>query len=246
MQTTHTSQATQAAQVTQASFNQLVLASDNAGKLHELTALLSPLSIQVIAQADLGVAAAEETGTTFIENALIKAKHASALTGLPALADDSGLVVDALHGAPGVHSARYAGEPKSDSQNNEKLLQAMQHQSNRRAQFVCVLALCWHHEHPLPLIASGQWQGEILTAPSGHHGFGYDPLFYLPALKRSAATLTTAEKNQYSHRAIALTQLITQLNQMPLNQAQLNQTQSIAGGQGTNDEKISPLGISND
>ena len=158
-------------------FNKLVIASGNKGKLREIAHLLAPLNIDIIAQADLHVSECEEPYCTFIENALAKARHASRQTGLPALADDSGLCVDALQGAPGVFSARYAGEPKSDQANNEKLLSVLAAEKNRQAHFYCVIVLVRHADDPEPLIAEGRWAGEILSEFRGQDGFGYDPLF---------------------------------------------------------------------
>lgn len=190
---------------------QLVLASNNAKKLKELEALLSPLGIAVIPQGELGVSEAEEPHCTFIENALAKARHAAAATGLPALADDSGLCVAALGGAPGVQSARYAGEPKSDARNNEKLLAALAGQTDRRAHFVSLLVLVRHAEDPQPIIAEGEWHGAILPAQRGEGGFGYDPLFLDPASGQTAAELPPAVKNQRSHRGQAMQKLLERL-----------------------------------
>jgi len=181
----------------------LVLASSNRGKLAELTALLAPLGVEPLAQGTLGVGDAEEPHLTFVENALAKARHAAAATGLAALADDSGICVDALGGAPGVHSARYAGEPRSDERNNARLLEALAGRSDRTAHYYCVLVLVRHRDDPQPLIAEGEWFGEVLAAPRGSGGFGYDPLFWLPELGRSAAELTPADKNGISHRGVA-------------------------------------------
>jgi XTP/dITP diphosphohydrolase len=192
--------------------NRLVLASNNAKKLAELRALLAPLGITLIPQGELGVGEAEEPHATFVENALAKARHAAAATGLPALADDSGLCVAALGGAPGVHSARYAGAPKSDARNNAKLLAALAGQTDRRARFVSLLVLVRHAEDPQPIIAEGEWPGEILLTPAGAGGFGYDPLFLDPESGRSAAELDPAEKNRRSHRGRAMQRLITQLS----------------------------------
>lgn len=189
----------------------LVLASNNAKKVKELQALLAPLGFAIVTQGELGVPEAEEPHCTFVENALAKARHASALTGLPALADDSGLCVDALGGAPGVQSARYAGEPKSDARNNEKLLAALAHEGNRGARFVCVLVLVRSADDPQPIIAEGEWHGEILAAPRGQEGFGYDPLFYLPAFDKTAAELEAKTKNGLSHRGQAMALLVEKL-----------------------------------
>lgn len=194
----------------------LVLASNNAKKAAELQALLAPLGLQVILQAALGVAEAEEPHVTFVENALAKARHAAAATGLPAIADDSGLCVAALGGAPGVHSARYAGEPKSDARNNALLLERLAGVADRRAHFVSVVVLVRAADDPQPLIADGQWHGEILQAPRGEGGFGYDPLFWLPELGQTAAELDAALKNTLSHRGAAMRHLLDRLKAHPL------------------------------
>jgi XTP/dITP diphosphohydrolase len=191
----------------------IVLASNNAKKLKELSALLTPLGIQLIPQGELGVPEAEEPHHTFLENALAKARHAAQLTGLPALADDSGLCVKALGGAPGVQSARYAGEPKSDARNNEKLLAALQGVTDRRAHFVSLLVLVRHSEDPQPLVAEGEWHGEIIGDYRGEGGFGYDPLFYVPAEQATAAELAAEVKNRLSHRGQAMARLIERLKQ---------------------------------
>lgn len=189
----------------------LVLASNNAKKVKELQALLAPLGFEVVTQGELGVPEAEEPHCTFVENALAKARHAAQLTGLPALADDSGLCVDALGGAPGVYSARYAGEPKSDARNNQKLLAELAGQANRAARFVCVLALVRAADDPRPIIAEGEWHGEIVAAERGEGGFGYDPLFYLPAYGQTAAELDAPTKNAVSHRGQAMAVLVERL-----------------------------------
>ena len=189
----------------------LVLASNNAKKMKELNALLAPLGFEVIPQDQLGIPEAEEPHCTFVENALAKARHAAQLSGLPALADDSGLCVAALGGAPGVYSARYAGEPKSDTRNNEKLLAELGNNPDRRAHFVSVIVLVRHAEDPQPLIAEGEWHGEILPALRGEGGFGYDPLFNLPAFGQTAAELDAEIKNRLSHRGQAMQQLIARL-----------------------------------
>jgi XTP/dITP diphosphohydrolase len=189
----------------------LVLASNNAKKMKELNALLAPLGFEVIPQGQLGIPEAEEPHCTFVENALAKARHAAAQSGLPALADDSGLCVAALGGAPGVYSARYAGEPKSDARNNEKLLADLAGQSDRRAHFACVLVLVRSADDPQPIIAEGEWHGEILDAQRGAEGFGYDPLFYVPTHCQTAAELDAAIKNQLSHRGQAMQKLIARL-----------------------------------
>ena len=189
----------------------LVLASNNAKKMKELNALLAPLGFEVIPQGALGIPEAEEPHCTFVENALAKARHAAKLSGLPALADDSGLCVAALGGAPGVYSARYAGEPKSDARNNEKLLAELGENCNRAAHFVSVIVLVRHADDPQPLIAEGEWHGEILLAQRGEGGFGYDPMFYLPAFDKTAAELDAETKNSISHRGQAMQQLIARL-----------------------------------
>lgn len=195
---------------------QLVIASGNPGKLREFDRMLAPLGIEVLTQAQLGVSEAEEPHCTFVENALAKARHVSRESGLPALADDSGICVTALHGAPGVQSARFAGDdPKSDARNNEKLLQAMQGISDRRAHYYCVLVLVRQHDDPQPLIAEGEWHGEIGHAEAGDGGFGYDPLFWLAQYGKTAAELSHDEKAQVSHRAKALQILLQRLGAEP-------------------------------
>ena len=189
----------------------LVLASNNAKKMKELDALLAPLGFEVIPQGQLNIPEAEEPHCTFVENALAKARHASRLSGLPALADDSGLCVAELGGAPGVYSARFAGEPKSDARNNEKLLADLCETCNRAAHFVSVIVVVRHAEDPQPLIAEGEWHGEILAAPRGKDGFGYDPLFYLPEFDKTAAELDADTKNRLSHRGQAMQKLIERL-----------------------------------
>ncbi len=190
----------------------LVIASNNPGKLSEFQMMLAPLGIEVLTQSQLGIAEAEEPHHTFIENALSKARHVSLVCGLPALADDSGICVEALGGAPGVMSARYAGEPKSDARNNEKLLQEMQGMTDRRAHYYCVLVLVRAASDPQPLIAEGEWHGEIAHKEHGAGGFGYDPLFWLPELGKMSAELSRDEKAQISHRAKALQTLLQRLN----------------------------------
>ncbi|BCX80662.1 XTP/dITP diphosphohydrolase [Methylomarinovum caldicuralii] len=188
----------------------LVLASGNRGKLREIQALLSPHGVRVLPQTAFAVAEAKETAPTFVENALIKARNAARYTGLPALADDSGLEVAALAGAPGVHSARYAGPDADDRLNNAKLLEALAEfqGEERRARFRCVLVLVRHPFDPSPLIAEGTWEGRIAEAPRGEGGFGYDPLFWLPDRGCTAAELPPEEKNRLSHRGQALRQLL--------------------------------------
>lgn len=190
---------------------QWVLATGNAGKVAELSSLLAEagLDLQVSSQAALGVSAPAETGATFVENALTKARHAARATGLPAIADDSGLVVDALGGAPGVRSARFAGEQADDGANIAKLLDLLAEPSlARTAHFYCVLVALEHPDHAAPLIASGSWHGEIASAPRGTNGFGYDPVFFDPALRRTAAELDAQQKNRVSHRGKALRGLV--------------------------------------
>ena len=189
----------------------LVLASGNAGKLREFGQLLAPFDFEVVPQSAFNVPEAEEPHVTFVENALTKARHASRLTGLPALADDSGLCVTALGGAPGVYSARYAGEPKSDARNNQKLVAALQNITDRRAHYVAVLVLVQHADDPQPIIAEGEWHGEIIDTPRGDSGFGYDPHFLIPHLGRTVAELPHEEKNRQSHRGLALAKLIDRL-----------------------------------
>ncbi|MCC5885735.1 MAG: RdgB/HAM1 family non-canonical purine NTP pyrophosphatase [Gammaproteobacteria bacterium] len=193
------------------STHSIVLATGNRGKQAELEPLLAPLGFSLTTQAELGIDPASEDGLTFIENALAKARHAASCSGRPALADDSGLIVDALGGAPGVHSARYAGPGASDDANNARLLEALAGSSERRARFYCVLVLLRAAEDPAPLIASGSWEGEILEAPRGSHGFGYDPLFFVPALGKSAAELDREAKARVSHRGQAVRTLLEAL-----------------------------------
>lgn len=198
----------------------LVLASNNPGKLREFSALLMPFGFDPVKQADLGISEADEPHVTFVENALAKARHASRLAGMPALADDSGLVVPALGGAPGVYSARYAaqssGESKSDERNNEKLLAdlaALPAPVDRRAHYVCLLVFVRHADDPQPMIAEAQWHGEIVDKAQGDGGFGYDPYFWLPEYSCTAAQLSAAEKNRVSHRGQAMAQLEARLRQ---------------------------------
>lgn len=190
----------------------LVIASNNPGKLREFQAMLAPLGIEVLTQEQLGISEAEEPHCTFIENALAKARHVSKESGLPALADDSGICVAALGGAPGVYSARYGGDnPKSDTHNNEKLLQEMRGVADRRAHYYCVLVLVRHAEDPQPLIAEGEWHGEIAREERGEGGFGYDPLFWLPQFGKMSAELKPEEKARISHRALAMQILLQKL-----------------------------------
>jgi XTP/dITP diphosphohydrolase len=190
---------------------QLVLASNNEGKIREIRRILAPLGIEVIPRAHFGIAETEEPHATFIENALTKARHATVLSGLPALADDSGVCTEALDGAPGVHSARFAGEPRSDERNNDRLLELLAHSEKRRAHYYCVLVLLRHAHDPQPLIAEGEWHGEILRERRGTGGFGYDPIFLDPRLGRSGAELPLDEKNRVSHRGKALAVLMEKL-----------------------------------
>lgn len=191
----------------------LILASGNAGKLRELADLLAPLGISLLSQRELGITDADETGLSFIENAILKARHAARASGLPALADDSGLEVDALRGAPGIYSARYAGLPSDDAANNQKLLAALADvpEAQRQARFCCVLALVLHADDPTPLVAEGYWNGRILNAARGENGFGYDPLFWVPDAGCSSAELSKSEKAARSHRGQALRALLARL-----------------------------------
>jgi XTP/dITP diphosphohydrolase len=198
----------------------LVIASNNPGKLREIGRMLAPLGIEVLPQSALDVSEAEEPHCTFIENALAKARHASRHTGLPALADDSGVCAEALNGEPGVHSARFAGPPPGgaadarddqDARNNRKLLALLAGRANRRAHYYCVIVLVRHADDPQPLIAEAEWHGEIIDTPRGGGGFGYDPYFLLPALGRTAAELPLDEKNTISHRGKALAALLARL-----------------------------------
>ncbi|MCC4591491.1 RdgB/HAM1 family non-canonical purine NTP pyrophosphatase [Xanthomonas campestris pv. cannae] len=194
----------------------LVLASSNAGKLEELHALLDDVGVELIAQSTLGVSDADETGLTFVENALLKARHAARVTGLPALADDSGICVDALHGAPGLYSARYAGEHGNAQANIDKLLDALRDvpDAQRGAHFYCVLVLLRHAEDPQPLLVEGRWRGRIAQARAGTGGHGYDPVFLDPEHGQTAAEMPLALKNRISHRALALQQLKQRLAEL--------------------------------
>lgn len=191
----------------------VVLATGNAGKVRELASLLEDFGLDIVAQTELGVESAEETGLTFIENAILKARHAAQITGLPAIADDSGLAVDALGGAPGIYSARYAGVDASDQQNLEKLLDALQDvpDDQRQAQFHCVLVYLRHAEDPTPLVCHGSWRGVIAREAAGHGGFGYDPIFFVPSEGKTAAELSREEKSAISHRGQALKLLLDAL-----------------------------------
>jgi XTP/dITP diphosphohydrolase len=203
----------------------VVLASGNAGKLTELSALLTPRDFELVAQGTLGIEAAEENGCTFVENALQKARHASRESGLPALADDSGISVAALNGAPGVYSARFAGPAATDADNNARLLTELRSlgclevddapSERTSAHYYCVIILLRHPEDPTPLIATGRWDGQITGKPSGGNGFGYDPYFWLPEAGRTAADLAPEDKNRISHRGQAVAALIRQLDRRP-------------------------------
>jgi XTP/dITP diphosphohydrolase len=202
--------------VSDSSLKRVVLASNNAGKLREFAALLSGAGIELVTQGELGVSEAEEPHATFVENALEKARHASRATGLPALADDSGLCVHALNGAPGVFSARYAqraGGPKSDAANNAKLVADLAGVADRRAYFFSVLVLVRHAADPEPVIAEGRWHGEVIDIPRGANGFGYDAHFLVPSIGKTAGELDPAVKNAQSHRAIALKVLLARVKE---------------------------------
>ena len=190
----------------------LVLASNNAGKLAEFAQLLAPLGFAIKSQRELDIPEAEEPFGTFVENALAKARHASQLSGLPALADDSGICVPALGGAPGVQSARYAGEPRSDAANNAKLVRDIAAHADKSAYYYCVLVMVRHADDPQPIIADGVWHGQLIEHPRGQGGFGYDPYFFLPSLGKTAAELSSEEKNNLSHRGQALRALINKLS----------------------------------
>lgn len=191
----------------------LVIASNNAGKLREFRRLLEPLGLTLVAQAELGIPEADEPHASFVENALAKARHASRLSGLPALADDSGLCVDALSGAPGVQSARFAGEPRSDARNNEALLRVLAGVAERSAHYLCVLALCRHEHDPEPVIAEGIWSGRVIDIPRGGGGFGYDPHFEDPGTGQTGAELPLETKNALSHRGKAIRALVHALGE---------------------------------
>jgi XTP/dITP diphosphohydrolase len=191
----------------------LVLASSNPGKLREFEVLLAPLGIDIVPQSSLGVTEIDEPHGTFVENALAKARHAARRAKLPALADDSGICVGALGGKPGVHSARFAGEPRSDERNNEKLIAMLADKDDRRAHYHCVVVLVRHADDPEPIIAEGSWVGEIVAQPRGTNGFGYDPHFFLPDLGMTAAELEPGRKNLLSHRGKALRRLLAKLRE---------------------------------
>lgn len=189
----------------------IVLASNNHGKLKEFGQILAPLKISLHAQSEFDVPEAEEPYFTFVENALTKARHAARLTGFPALADDSGLCVNALYGAPGVLSARYAGEPKSDARNNQELVANLAAYQDRSAYYYCVLVFVRSEFDPQPIIADGSWSGEIVSSPRGEYGFGYDPHFWIPSLEKTVAELSPDQKNSLSHRGQALRSLLEKL-----------------------------------
>lgn len=189
----------------------LVLASNNRGKLAEFAQLLAPLGFALKTQGELGIPEADEPHATFVENALAKARHAARLSGCPALADDSGICVPSLGGAPGVFSARYAGEPKSDAANNAKLMGDLVIHADRSAYYYCVLVYMRHADDPQPVIAEGRWDGELIAEARGQGGFGYDPHFFVPELGKTAAELSADEKNRLSHRGKALRELIGKL-----------------------------------
>ncbi len=191
----------------------LVIASNNPGKLREIGHLLEPLGLEVLPQSVFDISEVDEPYCTFIENALAKARHASRCSGLPALADDSGICVNVLNGQPGIHSARYAGEPKSDERNNQKLIEALTHQSDHNAHYYCVMVLVRHVDDPQPIIADGSWHGQIIPQPRGNGGFGYDPHFYLPELGVTSAELPLEQKNKISHRSQALIRLVESIKQ---------------------------------
>lgn len=193
--------------------HKIVLATGNKGKVKELSSMLSDLNIEVLPQSEFHVTEVAETGSTFVENAIIKARHAARITGLPAIADDSGLAVDALGGAPGVYSARYAGEEANDQDNIQKLLQALSGVApeQRQARFLCVLVYMAHADDPTPIICQGEWHGTITTQTMGDNGFGYDPVFWLAEQNCSSAQLTPAQKNQLSHRGKALALMVKAL-----------------------------------
>lgn len=192
----------------------LILASNNAGKLKEFAELLGPIGFELHPQGEFNVPEAEEPFGTFVENALQKARHAARLTGLPALADDSGVCVNALGGAPGVYSARFAGEPKSDARNNARLVADLAHHADKSAYYYCVLVYVRHADDPQPVIADGMWRGRIIDTPRGANGFGYDPYFLVPEFDRTAAELAPEEKNAVSHRGQALRALVDKLGKL--------------------------------
>ncbi len=191
--------------------SRLVIASGNAGKLREIARILAPLGIEAVPQSEFNVPDCPEPHVTFVENCLAKARHASAHSGLPALADDSGICVEVLGGAPGVQSARYAGEPRSDSSNNDKLIATLANEVNRRAHYTCVMVYVRHPDDPEPVIAEGRWYGEIVDTPRGENGFGYDPYFLVTEFEKTGAELDEETKNAVSHRGQALRELVDKL-----------------------------------
>ena len=193
--------------------SKLVIASGNAGKLREIARILAPLGIEAVPQSEYNVPDCPEPHVTFVENCLAKARHASLHSGLPALADDSGICVEALGGAPGVQSARYAGEPRSDASNNDKLIADLANETNRRAHYTCVMVYVRHPDDPEPVIAEGRWYGEIIDTPRGENGFGYDPYFLVPEFDKTGAELDEDTKNSISHRGQALRDLVEKLKQ---------------------------------
>ncbi len=197
-------------------FDKIVLASGNKGKLREFNQVLADFHIEVVPQSDFDVSDADETGLSFVENAILKARHAAAATGLPALADDSGLEVDALNGAPGIYSARFSGEGASDARNNARLLELLKDvpEAQRTARFQCLLVFLRHAEDPTPLICQGTWEGRILREPCGSNGFGYDPLFLVPALGKTSAELAPEQKNKLSHRGQAVAKFVEAIRRM--------------------------------
>ncbi len=194
--------------------SKIVIASGNPGKLREIARILAPLDIEAVPQSDFNVPDCPEPHVTFVENCLAKARHASRHSGLPALADDSGICVEALGGAPGVFSARYAGEPKSDDRNNEKLIADLKDQANRRAHYTCVMVYVRHPDDPEPIIAEGRWYGEIIDTPRGENGFGYDPYFLVPEFGKTGAELDADTKNAISHRGQAVRDLVDKLKRL--------------------------------
>ncbi len=197
-----------------AALNKLVIASGNKGKLREINALLSPLAIEVLPQSSFDVPETDEPFGTFVENALLKARHASQHTRLPALADDSGICINALNGNPGVQSARFAGEPRSDARNNQKLIETLQDEADKSAYYYCIIVLVRRPEDPQPIIVDGAWHGEIILQPKGEGGFGYDPYFFLPKLGKTAAELPAEQKDTVSHRGKALAKLVQSMEQI--------------------------------
>ncbi len=187
--------------------NKLVIASNNQGKLREIESLFAPMAVEVLPQSSFNVSEVDEPYHTFVENALTKARHASKYAGLPTLADDSGICINALNGDPGVKSARFSGEPKSDLRNNQKLVELLKDQTDRSAYYYCILVLLRHADDPQPIIVDGTWHGEIILEPKGEGGFGYDPYFYLRTLGKTAAEISSEQKNRISHRGKALAKL---------------------------------------